>query len=382
MSLRDKLGKSRAGLGAEGLTAMFARYGIRANPFPPAGQPSGHAHLETKIDADIVHRIEAFDRDKVSQVVLIEGTQGVGKTNLLSYYEQQLEDAYKDEPFYVIRYETNPETSFDGILRKLFQELGPDHLVKLGKSLSELDTSKRESIIDASRGYDVRVALLKLAKTHETGDDQLSAVAAAMLEWLIGLRLLKKHREHLGVQYRLDTVESKMQALRDIVICSARVGLLRGIFLLLDELEKQDYSVSKTIVLRYLLAIRALIDALPNHLFLMVGLTPVARERYFQMLPAFHGRFQNVTTLLPLSTAAEALRLCEFYVNEARKRATEDMRSHTGDAGTDEIISESDVQSIFDELFVAAGERGLEGVTQRDFLNELHKRAESKLRAG
>lgn len=382
MSLRDKLGKSRAGRGSEAPTAMFERYGILANPFPPAGQPSGHAHMETEVDTQIISRIQEFDDHHVSQVVLIEGTHGVGKTNLLSYYEQQLEDAYKDEPFYVIRYETNPETSFDGILRKLFQELGQDHLVKLGKSLSEWDASKRESIIDASRGYEVRVALLSLQKAYETDENQLRAVVQAMLEWLIGLRLLKKHREHLGVQYRLDTVEAKMQALRDIVICSAKVGLLRGIFLLLDELEKHDASVSKTIVLRYLLAIRALIDALPNHLFLMVGLTPVARERYFQMLPAFHGRFQNVTTLLPLRTAGEAFVLCEFYVTETRKRAAEDMKNHKGVGGTDEIISESDVKCIFEELSDAAGERGLEGVTQRDFLNELHKRAESQLRAG
>ncbi len=380
MSLRDKLGKSRAGLVSGAPTAMFERYGILTNPFPPAGQPSGHAHMETEIDAGIVQRIEAFDRDKVSQVVLIEGTQGVGKTNLLSYYQRELDDAFQDEAFYVIRYYMDPEPSFDGILRRLFQELGEDHLVKLGKSLAGLDTSKRESIIDAARGYDVRVALHSLTPGRDTDDDQLSAVAAAMLEWLIGLRLLKKHRELLGVQYRLDTVESKMQALRDIVICSAEVDLLRGIFLLLDELEKQDYSVSKTIVLRYLLAIRALIDALPNHLFLMVGLTPEARRRYFEMLPAFHGRFQNVTTLLPLGTAKDAFSLCGFYLTEARRRAAEDMKNHEG--GAHAIISESDVNSIFAKLLLAAGEKGLEGVTQRDFLNELHKRAESQLRAG
>ena len=88
MSLRDKLGKSRAGLGPGAPTAMFERYGILANPFPPAGQPSGHAHMETEIDADIVQRIEVFDRDKVSQVLLIEGTQGVGKTNLRPFDEE------------------------------------------------------------------------------------------------------------------------------------------------------------------------------------------------------------------------------------------------------------------------------------------------------
>ena len=41
------------------------------------------------------------------------------------------------------------------------------------------------------------------------------------------------------MDYRLDTVESRTQALRDIVYVSERLGLLKGILLLLDELEKQ-----------------------------------------------------------------------------------------------------------------------------------------------
>ena len=58
------------------------------------------------------------------------------------------------------------------------------------------------------------------------------------------------------------------------------------------------------------------------------------------------------------------------------------MKNQNGVAGTDEIIPESMIGDIFGELFDAAAERGLKGVTHRDFLNELHKRAESQLRAG
>ena len=134
-----------------------------------------------------------------------------------------------------------------------------------------------------------------------------------------GLRVLNRHRDLLGVKFRLDTVESKTQAFRDIVYVSVELKILRGIFLLLDELEKQDYSLSPTPVLRYLSAIRALIDALPTNLFLMMALTPEARRRYFTMLQQLQVGFRIYMPLLRWKRRASFLPIPKISTGSAEK---------------------------------------------------------------
>jgi hypothetical protein len=199
------------------------------------------------------------------------------------------------------------------------------------------------------------------------------------MEWLVGLRVLNKHREVLGIQFRLDTVESKTQALRDIVYLSERLELLKGIFLLLDELEKQDYSLSKTPVLRYLSAIRALIDALPRRLFLMLALTSEARRRYFEMLPAIAGRLENRISLLPLRKKEEAVKLARFYETKAKERARQNPEIGTWNAGHQTILSTEQISDIFQKAHKDSADRGIEGVIHRDFLNRLRNEAEVQM---
>ena len=274
--------------------------------------------MEDAIDDEFVNRVRIFETEsRPSQVLLIEGTQGVGKTNLLNYYEQQFRDFYgENEAFYIIRYYPDPEPSFDSVIGRIFLGLDHGHFERMGKALSEAETEVRDSAKEIARSHDVRIVLNSLEKA---GDDpqQLSDCARLALEWFGGLRLLKRHREYLGVDYRLDTVESRTQALRDIVYVSERLGLLKGILLLLDELEKQDYSLSKTPVLRFLSAIRALIDALPRNLFLVLAMTPQARLRYFAMMPALAGRLQDILELKPIKEYEQAKALYNFYVKSA-----------------------------------------------------------------
>jgi hypothetical protein len=118
-------------------------------------------------------------------------------------------------------------------------------------------------------------------------------------------------------------------ALRNLVLVSSEAGILKGIFLLLDELEKQDGVLGPTAVVRYLSAMRAIIDALPNHLFLMIAVTPDAMRRYSSALPAFRSRLQNQITLAPLASVEEATELAKFYVDFGRAEA----RNLRGPAG-------------------------------------------------
>ena len=360
MSLRDKIQNiTEDSTGAD----LFSKYGVVSNPFPLANQTSDNPHFRLGNADDLAEtQIAAFIRDNRSQAVVVEGTQGVGKTNFLNYFEEEIASVASELPeYYVVRYLADPENTFDGTIRRLFQELSSEHLRKLAEKL-KLDPSS----VERARGQDVRTALYRLT----TGDED---VAGVMMEWLLGLRLLKVHKEILGVQFRLDTVEAKTSALRDVIEVSSGAGILNGIFLLLDELEKQDGVLGPRAVVRYLSSIRAIIDALPRGLFLMIAVTPDALIRYSVALPALRGRLQNRIELQLLREVQEAKDLAKFYVQTARQAA---QRGRSDDGGNAEILSTDQIESCYDKLYELFERRGDDGVRQREFLHELSMLAE------
>ena len=313
-------------------------------------------------------RILTFLHDGRSQVVVVEGTQGVGKTNFLNHFESEIRSVMSDlGGYYMVRYLADPEPSFAGTTRRLFEELGTDHLAELARRL-KADGHP----ISEARSHDMQTALHRLAK--DTSDETLDL----MMQWLLGLRVLKAHRLVLGIQFRLDTVESKTAALRDMIEVSARAGVLKGVFLLLDELEKQDGVLGPTAVVRYLSALRSVVDALPRRLFLMLGITPDALRRYSAALPALRGRLQNQITLEPLNDEGEAIKLARFYLEAARRAAN---ARFEGYGGGKTVISEAQAIESFEKLAKRAERVGNVGVRQREFLHRLHVLAEENIRS-
>lgn len=381
MGLRDEIrGRRDSVQAASPETERFNAFGIVDNPFPSASQTQGHPHMKTEADEQVVSYVKEYDSSRSSQVVVIEGDQGTGKTNLLNYYEREFKELYREEDgFYVIRYYADPEPGFDKMLARVLQELGSGFIQEVGQAIAKLDEDKCNAIVEIARLSDMRTVLRSLRKAALESEDALGRTAEAAIEWILGFRLLKRHREVLGpIHFRLDTVESRTQALRDLVFCSAELGALNGVILLLDELEKQDDTKSKMTILRFLSAIRALIDALPRYLFLMAAMTPEARRRYFEMLPAFAGRLQNRVELPYLKSQDAAVELHRFYLEEAKKRAASAQgRDAPDDARS--VVSEGEAVTVFDTLMESSRNRGDEGVRQRDYLNELHKVAEQAL---
>ena len=368
MSLRDRLRQARRS-GPTSSRGLFERFGVLANPFPSASQTSGNPHFpQGEADELAETQIAAFVRDNKSQSVVVVGSQGVGKTNFLNYYEAELNDVADElEGYYVVRYLADPENTFDGTIHKLLQELGTKHFEELADKLSE-----DQAAIRAARSQDLQTVLFRLCETEDDREEFIDL----MMAWLLGHRVLKMHREFLGVNFRLDTVETKTATFRDIIEVSSSAGILKGIFLLLDELEKQDGVLGPRAVVRYLSAIRATIDALPRGLFLMLAITPDALLRYSTALPALRGRLENQIQLSPLLDEEEALELADFYTGEARERATSSRKTNGGDA---DILSTRKMERCFRKLMERAEKRGDEGVKQREFLNALYLLVEKDL---
>ena len=364
MSLRDKLRE----MNHDSEHELYERFGILSNPFPASHQTAGNPRYPLMADEEAADRVVTFFRDDTSQVVVIDGTQGVGKTNFLNHFEEEVRDALQDRSgYYVVRYLADPEESFDGTTRRLVEELGKEHLDDLVRQLKE-----DQSYIEEARSHDMRTALRSIVRSDDQETKQL------MMEWLLGLRLLKAHREALGVQFRMDTVESKTAALRDLAKVSGEADVLKGIFLLLDEIEKQDGVLGVRAVMRYLSALRAMIDALPRRLFLMIAVTPDALRRYSASYPALRSRLQDRLELKPLTSGRAARELAEFYLNEAREAASKKI----GEVGEDRprILSQKEIMECFMELEGQAQRGADEGVKQREFLHQLHQRAEAKLK--
>lgn len=368
MSLRDRIKAANADKGIAA-AHIFERFGVLGNPFPPSSQTTNNPHRRTRIDDEIDVRIESFIRDHKTQVVVVEGTQGTGKTNVLNFYESEIADVLTElSGFYVIRYLADPEASFEGTIRRLFQELGTPHLLKLAAALDPTDAD----IFEDARSVEVRTALRKLAQARS------QEVAELLLDWFLGMRVLKSHRELLGVNFRLDTVEAKTAALRDLILVSSKADVLSGVFLLLDELEKQDGVLSPTAVVRYLSALRAIIDALPNHLFMMLAVTPDALRRYSVAVPAFRSRLQNKVELQALQNSDEALALAHFYLEHAAKEAQEKQGS-SPPVGHRAILSDEEIRDVFEDLVERAKKSADPAPRQRIFLHHLHERAEQAI---
>lgn len=358
MSLRDRLREDKR---EDTRDRLYERFGIIDNPFPTSNQTSDNPHYPIAEDREAEEIIYAFVGNKRSQVVVVEGTQGVGKTNFLNHCEAEIKGARQElGNYYVIRYLADPEASFEGTTRRLFEELGTEHLLKLARKLREDHSS-----IGEARSHDMRAALHALTRSDDEDVVQL------MMQWLLGHRLLKQHRLSLKVNFRLDTVESKTAALRDLVQVSGTAGVLKGIFLLLDELEKQGGVLGPRAVVRYLSAVRAIVDALPRRLFLMIAITPDALERYSYALPALRSRLENRVVLSPLTDVDEAVKLAQFYVEHSRRSTR---RPEEG--GMEPIVRRKEVETIYWQLDQAT-KSGDNGVRQREFLHALHQRAES-----
>lgn len=78
MSLRERL-KSASDREFDSLN-IYRAFGVLDNPFPSSGQSSNNPHQVSQADEIIETKITSFIRDKKSQVLVIEGTQGVGNS--------------------------------------------------------------------------------------------------------------------------------------------------------------------------------------------------------------------------------------------------------------------------------------------------------------
>jgi hypothetical protein len=359
---------------------LYEYAGVVENPFPSANQTTGHPHSATPADERVDREVIEFYNDRKSHVLAITATQGIGKTNLLNAYEAALRSKLTMHGFFVIRYVADPERFFDRLIVSIIEYLGESYLKNTVVRLTAASEGDRSKGLSSIREPEFRQMVTRLGAPRSPNGNDAQDPYTLAYQWLLGQPVRKPHRDALGVYNRLDTVEAKTRALRDIVALGVSVDTLQGIFLLIDELEKGDVNSSKTELLRYLQAMRALIDAFPTHLFLMAALTPDALDRYREMQPAIRGRLANEIRLLPLRTPEDAVELYSFYLEHGRVSAEDICNQRRWHRGANDLIAEDTARDLFEKLNSRrTTARPVEGVRQRDYLNALHELAATKI---
>jgi hypothetical protein len=308
-----------------------------------------------------------FYNSRRSKTIAITATQGIGKTSLLAAYDAALREKLAPQGFYVIRYMADPEVTFDRLIRALLEPLIENIL--MGVVQWAVGTSDQWQSEVRTSGFTNLMS--HLCKNYQDSEEMDPLIARAR-QWLLGLPVRKEHRDALGVTFRLDTVELQTRVLRDLVNVAVAAKALQGIFLLLDEMEKIFGVTSQTRVVQYLMALRALIDALPTHLFVMLAVTPDALERYGEMVPAFRSRVAAEIVLPPLTKVSEGMQLREFYEKTAQETARRVARQEgwSGPGGDQPLVKPTRAAEIFESASGAPLR-----VRQRDFLSRLHEEA-------
>ncbi len=378
MSLRERLGirigDSAASRNKPRRQLFFERFGFLDNPFPPASQPRGHQHMPTDADKIIESRLQVFVRQNTTQALVVVGTQGTGKTNLLEYYQRELSDIFsEDTSNYIVRYYPDPEPDFSSVVRRIMQEFGSEFLKRIGEALAKKEEEEAKFLLRKIHNPELRLAFKNLASSNI---DERDTLAELLLEHLTGLRVFKRHAEALGIHFRLETTEAKTNALRDLIVLSGELGVFNALYLFLDELEKQG-TQPQPVIVKYLSSIRALIDALPNKMFLLIAMSTDARSRYSEMFPALSSRLAEPITLAPVSGVLEANSLIDFYLRIAKKETIDSEEIKNWTQGSEELIVRNEVSEIYELLKNKSEKMGIRGgVTQRQLLNAVFERVE------
>ena len=95
------------------------------------------------------------------------------------------------------------------------------------------------------------------------------------------------------------------------------------------------------------------------------------------MQPALRGRLSNEIELYPLRNVNEAIALYTFYLDQAKLKAREEAELKRWRVGANELLTPETATTIFNDLH---RKRTTDGVRQRDYLQQLHEKANDKIK--
>jgi hypothetical protein len=374
LRLEDFLGQEKVA------TAAWARFGLLENPFPSRSHPVWDVfHNQQQVLQRFYTDLGEFIREGKTTTLFFTGGNRVGKTHFCEHHRMALPGVFAKRELIVPMAVVPAESCrFSDLYRPIIDQLGESLRLQTGHGLfTDSWRQVLQAALETMGPGDFREA----ARTYLQASQDQEAVHSLLMQWLRGERLRITQRRQLGVGSVIESLAHELNALEGIIATLRKIDKAEsmkcpGVILFIDEFEliwthrrdKRD---------RFLQALRALVDACPDGLFMCVAMaTGVGYEFKVADLeaayPALFARLKgarDVPTLVEVAGVIEAQEYAQAFLDNGHKKAL-----LQGIQTGERLFSESDVRRLF--LEVAGGDRS---ASQGDFFDKLHVEAEEKV---
>lgn len=324
----------------------YEDYFLLSNPFPTLGQFYGICVNQESVKKEFTRTLRDFYLGSQSRIMTILGSTGAGKTNLLRFLEQTLNN--KQDPSTDRKTITNlftvfveqPQGSYLEIHRQIVNQLGSMFYTKFFSAVRQGKINLSELPAELSGIHPALIQALAHIAHRDSNQltwDDVTGQASFLHEplpyrifenWLQGIKLSAAEKQLLG-NVSAEVGKSSTVAIKflsDLVKIFLRVELFKGIIIFIDEFEEVFSGLSPTYQAQYAQDLRNLFDSLSEGVVFVVATAPIA-ERLQKISPALQRRLGQGVQIDPISDEATALRYASAYMEWERNRFEEKMNT-------------------------------------------------------
>lgn len=334
------------------ISVKLADFNLTSNPFPTSTGTPTERVLKIWADRDEVKKvleatIKKAVRNKSTEIILLHGDVGSGKTHTLKYFKKILDGGeflggelskYSVIPFYI----PDPGNRFLDLYRRFIVEVGKDRLVDFAREFAGVVYKTfLERLLKKVEDEDIRRDELPMYFKDEFVNSEIRDIIKLEVDrfpnfgmvlfelrdkevedlawsWLIGQKLYSADIRNLQVRGEIDSDEDALRAF------SALIQILKNvdhdeIFIFVDEMESMVKLASNE-VRSYSEFLRRFIDEHSEGVFLVLGCTKAQwKDLLERFVPAFLSRVPQRNRIeLGNLTPEEAKKLIIDYLNSAR----------------------------------------------------------------
>lgn len=298
------------------------KYGIKYNPFPPAASGVSSSNqgviLPQSVQIRLDHAYSILSQGTGVKSLPIIGEYGMGKTTILKGYLRE----FFEKKNYLTFYFENPGVQFYDLANQLLRNLGrfefskaiwelcKDHLRREQQFLFQEtyeDSLRRLRTKSEMRNEANKIARVLKDDLKITKDEEIAAKLATMVVETSSKPYFEYRDFVAGQQGALVPEKEEAAFFSAILNLISNVYNTNGVVFLLDEFE--DVALAerrlKSKVFEYLATLRRLIDVSEVDFWIVIAMTPAAKDSILQNSPALWDRLskQGETELIlePLS---------------------------------------------------------------------------------
>jgi Cdc6-like AAA superfamily ATPase len=303
---------------------------LPSNPFPAVGQfIPGICVDQDEIKQEFARTLREFYVDERARRMTIVGSTGAGKTNLLRFFQQQLEKWREPQPgrrpitdlFTLFIHQ--PQGSYFEIHRQFISQLGALFYTKFFEAVQsgKVDLATLPAELPGLSPELVRV----LAQVASRRQLQLSYFGPNLQsvrildDWLQGVKLSATDKKYLG-SISVEVGKSSTMAVKflgDLLKIFRHAGLFKGIVVFFDEFEEVLSGLSRVNQAQYAQDLRNLFDTVTEGVVFVIGTAPIS-DSLNQISPALNRRLGEGISIEPIRDEETALTYAQAYIQLGR----------------------------------------------------------------